>query len=94
VTLERLCSICGTRLEITIDAAGAYVGGQYFGKISFPVPDTGAYVKVGEFRLGRRTYDVVDWTGTKREFEYWECDACYERRETEDVVGPTDRSPE
>ncbi len=28
--------------------------------------------------MGRKSYDGVKWTGKNRQFEYWECNACWE----------------
>jgi hypothetical protein len=55
-----------------------YDNGHYFGKINAPIKGTGEYKKTGFVKIGRRKCDVVKWTGKNKQFEYWECNKCYE----------------
>jgi len=70
------CSICGEK-----------EGTHYFGEINVPI-GKGEYVEIGDTCLG---CPVVEWTGKKQKFEYWECDDCFneakeeiERKQKED----------
>ena len=76
-SLEKICSVCGEKLSIKINRrTGKYFGGHYFGPIKVPY-GAGERVKVGEFKLGRKRYDVVKWTGNEKKVELWECNKCY-----------------
>lgn len=72
--LNRQCVECGKTIQITVFEGGLYEGGHYFGEISTPDEDSeGEYKKTGEWD----GFDVVEWTGEKESFEYWECEACF-----------------
>ncbi len=75
----RKCLICGKRIRIKVDKKGKYDKGHYFGDLKLPIDGTGRWKKVGRAKLGRHSYDVVDWTGKKKEIEYWECNECFEK---------------
>ncbi len=67
--LKRTCAVCGKEIKVIIYKDRSYRGGHYFGKMEIPIRK-GKYKKV----------DVVDWTGEKKEVEYWECSKCYWRK--------------
>jgi hypothetical protein len=73
-TIERDCTVCGTTIQISVDEDGRYDGGHYFGEWSVPDDDSdGEFKKTGEYK----GHDVVEWTGERLKFEYWECDDCF-----------------
>ena len=74
--LQRDCRVCGKELNITVYQDHSYEGGHYFGRVKIPIGE-GENVKVDTLKLGENEYDVVEWTGEHEEFEYWECDDCY-----------------
>lgn len=74
--LKRKCVICGKKLKIVIkDDKGHYSGGHYFGRMKLYSKhrSTGKYTKLGDMKVG-----IVEGIGKPKEFEYWECDECYE----------------
>jgi len=73
--IKRTCSVCGAEIEIIVYDDGSYQGGHFFGEVAVPEKDPdGEYVDVDD---GSTDMDVVEWTGEKKSFEYWECDECY-----------------
>ncbi len=77
-SLKRKCVVCGRSLKINIlDNRGHYINGHYFGKFKIPIKGTGEYKKVGVSKIFKKKVDIVEWTGKEKEFEYWECEECY-----------------
>ena len=76
--IRRECIVCGKRLRIVLYQDGHYRNAQYFGKFKLPIKGTGEYKKTRNIKIGRKKYDVVDWTGKEKEIEYWECNHCFE----------------
>lgn len=74
--LKRTCAVCGKEIKVNIYKDRSYRGGHYFGKMEIPIRK-GKYKKVGSTILCNEKVDVVDWTGEKKEVEYWECSECY-----------------
>ena len=75
----RRCVVCGKRMRINVGRKENYDKGHYFGKLKLPVKGTGEWKKTGKTKIGRKSYDVVDWTGKEKEIEYWECNGCFEK---------------
>lgn len=74
----RKCVSCGKKISINIlNKKGHYDKGHYFGKMKIPV-GKGEYKKIKTDKLFNKKVDVVEWTGRKKEVEYWECNDCYE----------------
>lgn len=72
-TIERDCMECGETIEITVHEDGTYDGGEYFGEFALAKAGAeGEYEKTGEID----GFDVVEWTGQKESYEYWECNEC------------------
>ncbi len=76
-TLKRSCLVCGKKFRTNIRFDRSYDNGHYFGKMKVPI-GKGEHKKVGKFKMGRKIYDVVKWTGKEKEVEYWECNSCFE----------------
>ena len=76
-TLKRKCIECGKNLSIKVYPDKHYRNGHYFNKFKVPI-GKGHHKKTGTVHFGKKTFDVVNWTGKEKEFEYWECDACFE----------------
>jgi len=72
--LTRPCMGCGKDLYIIVEADGSYSGGHYFGSFDLPDEDSdGEHVKTGESVSG---FEVIEWTGEEKTYEYWEGDDC------------------
>jgi len=76
-TIYRKCVVCGKRIKITVYKDGHYDNGYYFKKLKLPI-GKGEHKKVGTTKIFGKKVDVVEWTGKKKEIEYWECNECYE----------------
>ncbi len=78
--ISRNCVVCGDKIKINIDEKGKYDNGNYFGKIKSPIEGTGEYKKVGTSKIFgfKKPVPIVKWTGRTKEYEYWECNLCYE----------------
>ena len=63
VSIKRKCSVCGREMIIKVYPDGTYEGGYYFGS-----------VKEAMIELGRYDKRLSD-----KEYEYWECEECYNR---------------
>lgn len=74
--MKRRCAVCGRNISIVLQGK-KYSSGHYFGKIKLPV-GKGEHKKVGVYGYGKHKFDVVKWTGKHKEFEYWECNKCFE----------------
>ena len=74
----RPCLVCGKKQRIVQYKDGHCKGAYYFGIIKDPIEGTGEQVKTGTFKLGRKTGNVVKWTGKTKDYEYWECKNCYQ----------------
>lgn len=75
--IKRNCVVCSKKMTIKIADNGKYDKGHYFGKMKVPIEGTGKYVKTGTFKHFDLKGDVVKWTGKEKEFEYWECEKCF-----------------
>ena len=73
--IKRKCSVCGKQIKTTLEKNGKYYSGHYFGRVKVPV-GSGEYKKIKTTKESE--FVVVKWTGRKKEFEYWECDKCFE----------------
>jgi hypothetical protein len=64
--INRVCAICGARVQITVYEGGTYRGGEYFGKM----PELAMRKRPGGYdaRLAEEIWRHSD--------EYWECVAC------------------
>jgi hypothetical protein len=82
--IRRRCLICGKWMWIKLTKTGRYNRGHYFNELELPIEGTGEHVKVDTFKFGDLEEDVVDWTGKVKKVEYWECDTCYEKPESEE----------
>lgn len=76
-TIYRKCKVCGKRMKIPLYKGGGYGKGHYFGELEVPI-GKGEHKKVSTTKMFGKEYDVVEWTGKKKKFEYWECNACYD----------------
>lgn len=74
----RKCFVCGKSIRIKVYEDGHYNNGHYYNKIKLPIEGTGDYKKVGTTKIGKHKIDFVDWTGKKKEIEYWECKECFD----------------
>ena len=76
--IERICAVCGKKLNIISYENHSYEGGHYFGKIEIPV-DWNSYKIIDdnyEIYPGWKV-PIFEWTCECAEEEYWECDDCY-----------------
>ena len=69
---KNTCAICGQKTD----------DGVYFGKVKLPVEGTGEYKVIRKSKIFEKIgddteYDIVEWTGEEKEFDYYECDKCY-----------------
>src|SRR3989344_7899862 len=76
--IRRNCTVCNRLINITLYPDGHYKNGHYYNKIKIPI-GRGEYKKVRTTKLFGKKYDVVKWTGKKKEVEYWECNSCYNK---------------
>lgn len=85
--ITRECSLCGKKLPISLDEEGNFLGGHFFGIIKIGVGDwvTSKLVD-GEFQRCISYYKILYYRlrdikrlilKQYREFEYWECEECY-----------------
>ncbi|MFH0970437.1 MAG: hypothetical protein V1776_03175 [Candidatus Diapherotrites archaeon] len=82
--IRRKCLICGKWMWVRLTKSGHYDKGHFFSKLKFPIEGTGEHVKVGTFRMGGKSHNVVRWTGKVRKVEYWECNKCFDEGVKED----------
>lgn len=80
--IKRQCIVCDKRFSSAIYSNGKYSNGHYFGKMKVPI-GKGKYKKTSSFKLGKKKYGVVKWTGKEKELEYWECNSCFEQASNE-----------
>ncbi len=73
----RKCLVCGKSIKIAVDRRGKCDGGHYFGTFEAPIEGTGVWKFVRKGMFMGKSFDVVDWTGKKKELECWECDSCF-----------------
>ena len=66
--IRRKCSVCGRDIAIKLHPDGTYEGGYFFGS-----------VKEAMIELGRYDKSLPD-----EEYEYWECEECYNEVETDE----------
>jgi hypothetical protein len=77
--IQRNCTVCGKKLNITIDENGVYSGGHYFGEMKLPVGE-GENIPAGKTKILDIEFEVVEWSGEYEEFEYWECEECFSEK--------------
>ena len=75
--ITRKCLVCGKKILVRVCRDGYCRNGQYFGTIEVPI-GKGEYKKIRTTKIAGQKIDVAEWTGKKKEVEYWECNACFE----------------
>ncbi len=75
--IHRKCSICLKKMKNKLEKDDKYDNGHYFGRVKFPV-GKGEYKKIKSTKTRQKEFPVAKWTGKKKEFEYWECNKCFE----------------